>query len=359
MQFDERKMQYNKNIVSDIVEGRKRYICFGAGSYFQGFIKKYCYGKEIFPLPEMVVDNNSNKWGTKIEGVEVKSPDALKDIDIDNTVIALSTNLPLGILNDAFEKYQRHYHMVILLKQIDAYFFVQQNEDKLDQVYNLFEDDFSKMAYKEYFETLLSGSFLCPMIYSPNAYWNNDLIPELENTGVVYAGAFDGKHVDRALNANENCEMYAFEPNQIMYTRLIEKYKERKNVHIYPYALFDEQCKLKFNPAYALGAMIVRDEMAESNVDKLDIVEANTMDHVLKDKKIGLIALDVEGTELCALKGAAEIIKRNRPKLGICVYHKLEDYFEIPLYIKENYPDYKIHFRHHSSAIIESVLYAI
>ena len=69
--------------------------------------------------------------------------------------------------------------------------------------------------------------------------------------------------------------------------------------------------------------------------------------------------MDIEGAELEALKGAEETIKRYRPKLAICVYHKPEDIVEIPKYILNINPDYKLYLRHYSDNAGETVLYAI
>lgn len=70
------------------------------------------------------------------------------------------------------------------------------------------------------------------------------------------------------------------------------------------------------------------------------------------------IKMDVEGAELDALKGASETIKRLKPKLTICLYHKLEDMWEIPLYLHQIVPEYKFYcHKHHMRN--EFVLYAV
>lgn len=69
--------------------------------------------------------------------------------------------------------------------------------------------------------------------------------------------------------------------------------------------------------------------------------------------------MDIEGSELEALKGAQELIKRNQPKLAICIYHKAEDYFQIPLYLHTLVPAYRFYVRHHFYGATETVLYAV
>ncbi len=61
---------------------------------------------------------------------------------------------------------------------------------------------------------------------------------------------------------------------------------------------------------------------------------------------------------MAALKGAEKIIKRDRPKLAVCIYHNPEDIFEIPFLIKKLVPEYKLYIRHHSDTYAETVVYA-
>lgn len=74
--------------------------------------------------------------------------------------------------------------------------------------------------------------------------------------------------------------------------------------------------------------------------------------------KVTFIKMDVEGAELDALKGAAEIIKSQKPRLAICLYHKQSDIYEIPRFLLSIEPSYKFIIRHYSSISWETVLYA-
>lgn len=75
-------------------------------------------------------------------------------------------------------------------------------------------------------------------------------------------------------------------------------------------------------------------------------------------QKIDCIKLDIEGAELSALQGAKEIICRDRPKLIICLYHKPMDLYEIPTYIHELVPEYRLHVAHSSAGFTDTILYA-
>lgn len=77
-------------------------------------------------------------------------------------------------------------------------------------------------------------------------------------------------------------------------------------------------------------------------------------------KGVTLIKMDIEGAELRALKGAKDVIMKNRPKLAICVYHRKEHIIEIYQWIKSLNLGYKFYLRHpwrHS--MLDTVLFAI
>jgi hypothetical protein len=73
------------------------------------------------------------------------------------------------------------------------------------------------------------------------------------------------------------------------------------------------------------------------------------------------IKMDIEGSEPEALKGSANTITARKPKLAICLYHRIEDFWEIPLYLHDLVPWYKLFVRHHTSIfdLTETVLYAM
>jgi FkbM family methyltransferase len=75
-----------------------------------------------------------------------------------------------------------------------------------------------------------------------------------------------------------------------------------------------------------------------------EIVAITTIDEECKNKKIGLIKMDIEGFEYFAIKGGLETIKRDKPVLLISVYHTGKDFFEIPPMIKTCVSGYKFKY---------------
>ncbi|MDR1192651.1 MAG: FkbM family methyltransferase [Peptococcaceae bacterium] len=74
---------------------------------------------------------------------------------------------------------------------------------------------------------------------------------------------------------------------------------------------------------------------------------------------VSFIKMDIEGSELEALTGAAGIIRRDKPKLAICVYHKDDDYIDLPAYICSLVPSYQLYLRNYTPLNFETVLYCV
>lgn len=83
-----------------------------------------------------------------------------------------------------------------------------------------------------------------------------------------------------------------------------------------------------------------------------------TIDSEVGDDKVTFIKMDVEGAELESLRGAAKTIKRDKPRLAICIYHKDFDSYELAKYIHRLVPEYRFRVRHYTSVFWETVLYA-
>ena len=82
-------------------------------------------------------------------------------------------------------------------------------------------------------------------------------------------------------------------------------------------------------------------------------------DYVMQNavEKIDFIKMDIEGSEAAALMGSEKTIKKFKPKLAICVYHKKDDLWTLPQLIKSLVPEYQFYLNHHTISGIETVLY--
>jgi len=179
-------------------------------------------------------------------------------------------------------------------------------------------------------------------------------LPELhlQNEYFVDAGAFDGGTSRYFLDHFRGGYTYTFEANTGQFDTIKELLSGYR-AELFPYGVYDKDGTVRF--------MVDGENVPGSKVSESfgELMEVRRLDTVLGDRKVTYIKMDIEGSELAALRGAERIIREQRPKLAICVYHKPEDMWEIPGLILRYHPDYKLYLRHYSLYNTETVLYAV
>jgi len=236
-----------------------------------------------------------------------------------------------------------------------------------EELFREYRDALVFIATERYQEAVL-------MQLTENAYPNEQIIrlmdlPNLEEVyfpkGIFYpeeqeiyidGGCYDG---DSSLDfiewaGKENIKkIYAFEPDPDNYIECKKNLNEKCEVdcEVLQYGLWSEKGTVSF--VTELGASSHFDNNGENKINVINI------DEVVGDEKVTFIKMDIEGSELEALKGAARTIQKNKPRLAICLYHKDEDIVDIPQYVKELVPEYKLYIRHYSASALETVLYAV
>jgi FkbM family methyltransferase len=109
--------------------------------------------------------------------------------------------------------------------------------------------------------------------------------------------------------------------------------------------------KLRFQAGGGEGAKLA----ADGNV----VVECVPIDDLATEAAPTFIKMDIEGAELDALEGARRSIQTHRPILSICVYHKQNDLWRIPLFIHTLVEDYRLFLRPHDVDGWQLVCYAV
>ena len=149
-------------------------------------------------------------------------------------------------------------------------------------------------------------------------------------------------------------KIYAWEPDPANRVAVERTVKNLNDVVLVPCGLWSEKTVLSFRNGGDSASTFM------NNDDDADVitVDVDSIDNVCSGDKVTFIKMDIEGSELEALKGAENVIRRDKPRLAICIYHKPEDLYEIPLWIKETVPEYKLYVRQHARWWTETVLYA-
>ena len=187
-----------------------------------------------------------------------------------------------------------------------------------------------------------------------NQYFVREFFDMGEEEIFVDCGAFDGDTISRFLRLTDGKfkGIHAFEPSPENFSRLYKAYSKHHNIRLYNKGVYNLNSVLHFKQ--------FQENMAGSRINEKGSVsvEVVKIDDVIQEQ-VTFIKMDVEGSELKALEGAKDTIATNKPKLAICLYHKLEDLWQIPLYVNGIDPNYKMYIRHHNYNIWETVLYAV
>ncbi|MEP4987089.1 MAG: FkbM family methyltransferase [Paracoccaceae bacterium] len=106
----------------------------------------------------------------------------------------------------------------------------------------------------------------------------------------------------------------AFEPNPVVYSRLVQHISLNDLSHVTPHNLgaADQEMTLELNvPRVNSG----EGTFGKSEYEDKDVIscQVRRLDDVMRGSRIDFIKIDVEGFEVNALKGAQEIIEQQRP----------------------------------------------
>ena len=171
------------------------------------------------------------------------------------------------------------------------------------------------------------------------------------------AGSYDGQTAKEFMKwcGDEYKKIYVFEPMRDAFEMSLNRLKSYSDIEFCNCALSNETGTAKFSQMYA-GMMGSRLGVEGDFVEE---VKVDSIDNILKNECATFIKIDIEGAELAALQGAENTLKKFKPNLAISLYHKNEDLYDIPLWLKNAVPEYKFYIRHYSNKRWDMVLYCV
>lgn len=360
--------QYDENYlteISDKLNNSQGVVIFGAGQLGKKIsthlqkqhIQIFCFA-----------DNNKNKVGNVLNGIPIFSLDEAaekfqKSICIiaiwnplyhyDVIIKQLNENKFTNIVHAAqvmqlySDELLPHYHF-----QSPKFYF--DNKNLIIKAYSLLNDNESRKQYLEQLKYRLKIDFnSLPTPDTKNQYFPKDIIKLADSEVFLDAGAYDGDtFFEFSSRVNNKYNKYiALEPDPSNYELITINLRKFQNIIADPYAVGSKHEFLSFNSTGGEGASI--------NTEGDITVECVSIDEKYKIHKPTFLKFDIEGAELEALKGAVNLIKEMTPTIAVCIYHKPQDIFEIPLWINEVNSNYNFYVRTHGRDGFEFVLYAI
>lgn len=184
----------------------------------------------------------------------------------------------------------------------------------------------------------------------------------IPNSGdvVISCGAFMGETtIWFADKVGRNGKVYSFEPTEYTYNvafRNIINNSLQDVVTMEQCGVWDEDTDLEINVSKGLEEKSCNCITSDGIGEKIKATKIDTYVKQNNINKVDFIKMDIEGAEMRALIGASNTIKRYKPQLAICVYHKSDDLIEIPTFISDLVPEYKFYLSQKNA--YETIIFA-
>lgn len=255
----------------------------------------------------------------------------------------------------SFNEFQEHF-------ALEPHFWltkrahVLENRDRVKAGWDLLADDHSRQVFLD--SICLRISFDLRLLREPTwgqQYLTDDLPRPRMPLRFIDGGAFTGDTIESLLERGATFEsLAAFEPDSANFRKLRETVRSRRDafndVSLWPCGTSDSTRLASFRTGQGAGSAVVDDGDVH--------VQLVALDEVLPNFSPTYIKLDIEGSELDTMRGGAEMIHRDQPSLAVCVYHRPDHLWEIPLYMRQLLPSHQIALRYHTYQAFELVAYA-
>lgn len=313
------------------------------------------------------IDNNEKLWGTKINGLSVFSPKKVLETEKPKVIIAnrYIAEIHKQLISLGVKDIIPHYVLTCLFPakfpnviHEGGIKLILSSKNEIRKIFSFLADDISRELFINIikFRLKLSTQFL-PQIskteeYFPGGFW------KLSNNEVfVDVGAYNGDTLKSFLENTKGFKKYiALEPDKKNYNDFVKSIP--KNIKPKVIALCagagNKNEKVNFSGFGREDSLIDKDGTEQIKIIKLD-------DVLLKEEnKPTVVKIDVEGYEPEVMQGMKETLLHMKPKMALCVYHRPDHLWSLPIMLIESNPSYKknLYLRHHENELYGTVLYA-
>jgi FkbM family methyltransferase len=241
--------------------------------------------------------------------------------------------------------------------------YVDTHAAEIAEVDRLWADEASRVLYRDLLALRRHGEFGAAL--APRAgqthYFPDDIPgwPGRRPMRFVDCGAYRGDTLELILDHGPDLEASAhFEPDLENFCALARfvgsrRARLRGPAQLWPCAVSNRTTTVSFEPGAGEAGVITESGGAQ--------VPAVALDDVLIGWRPSLIKMDIEGAEVDAIQGAQQTIAEAAAALAVCVYHKPDHLWRIPLLLAHagETRSYRYYLRSHGFSGFDAVLYAL
>lgn len=311
-----------------------------------------------------IIDNDKDKQSLKVaylhQTIPVISPYSLKE-KLNDEICVLICGTYTHEMGRQLELMgiQNYYSEIWMSRPSELKNITPQmiDENRYQAVRKLLNDEKSKMILDSIIEKRKRGEidYSDIMERGESEYFIDEFWQPFSNGVFIDGGGYNGDSIEEIVKWTKGDfkRIYTFEPQKdlakIIHNEVAIKYNNR--VVLLNSGLWSYSGELKFRN----GTNVLSGTIMDGGGETISVV---SLDEVIEES-VSFIKMDIEGAEVEALKGAKRIIQENKPKMAICIYHKPDDMWAIPLLIHEFVPNYRFYMRHCGISCYGTILYAV
>ncbi len=326
--------------------------------------KRYILGINKFTksvLKHITVDGIIDDF-TRVQKSRKKEILQIEDVPKGSLILWTSTGSPLdvknkldelGFNNFSYLALQRYSSLDLLNPPFISDFkedFLN-NKEQYQKTYNLLEDKKSQEIFRKVinFKISYDYNFMDGFINDfDGQYFDSKIVPKIENIVFVDGGGYIGDTTPNIIkNYPDFKKIYLIEPNELHIKIAQRDFGHINNIEFINCGLGSKKIEI----------LDKQDNQNNCN-HNFQAINIDTIDNICKER-VDFIKLDIEGAEQDTIDGAVNTIKKYKPILAICIYHKAEDWYKIPQKVLSINSEYKIYLRHYMQGIFETVIYFI
>ena len=357
-----------KDSIATFRRSGKKFIIYGAGNVGKDLLD--IFSRHKLPVKYFIDINAKNDQ--HIKNIPVITPEKAKSLKKEDVCVVIG--LFNSLINAADIKktlkgygYKVIYNFFeifhIFADELGSRYFMQKkdyyrkNSAAILKAADIWADEKSWKLYRQTLLFRITGD----LKYSPEPdqtgaqYFPED-VPGWKNPyNFIDCGAFNG---DTMLNMKKRVgrikKIAAFEPDSFNINKLMNMIRENdpaEEVYLFPCGVYSKTTQIRFSANKGSSCCI--------DPDGTTFIQTAAIDDALINFKPDLIKMDIEGSEIDALNGAAQTIKRSSCNLAVCVYHKPDDIWRIVELINNWNLNFKMYLRVHYYHSFEMVLYAV
>lgn len=350
-----------RDLLRRLREARQPVVIYGAGVY--AYVLKRFLDANGVAVGGVMVDAAYHSERTFMGMALARTEDALARL-AGQPIVAGIANYPL-LIDKLARLGVTDVHVIDVpdyLNMPNAFMdrqFVQENAERFDAAWALLADELSRETYVAAINTKINEDLehIRPYVRLDRLYFPATEFPLHDSEVLLDVGGFTGDTVREfhQVTGGRYSRIISLEPSEENFDKLQATIEELRLTRVLPLRIgaWDEKTTLPF----AAQEWHIDNRISPGGAGRIAVDRIDSLLHGIAES-VSLMKFDINGAEYPAISGARETIRRCRPRVVVRL-HRKEDFFRLPILLKELAPDMHLYLRQRNYMSMMLVLYGV